>query len=397
MKGPETLSTPKGPPMLHTSWIELDRTALNKNIQYIKGSVPNDTRFSMVIKGNAYGHGIEDILPMIEECGVDHFAVFSVAEAMRAQKVKKDACDLMIMGFVGDDYHEWAIENDVSFFVFTEERLKAALHAAKKYDKPARVHVDVETGMYRTGFPSERLPMVIDMLRNNPDDLQLEGLCTHFAGAENASNFDRVNDQIRRYEKAYELFCSEGIEPRYRHIACSAGVFNFPDHTMDLVRVGIASYGFWPSEETKMRHMVDHDLDKDPLDRVLSWKSNILSINDVPEGAYISYGKSYLTNRQSKVATVPVGYGYGFSRNLSNNGHVLVNGKRVSVVGAVNMNMMVIDVTDLPDVKIGDEVVMIGSQGDMTITVSSFGDMNNSMNYELLARLPQHIPRHPTG
>jgi alanine racemase len=163
---------------------------------------------------------------------------------------------------------------------------------------------------------------------------------------------------------------------------------------MDLIRVGISGYGFWPSEETKARHLHVNEMEEDPLIRVLSWKSNILSINDVPEGAYVSYGKSYLTNRASKVATVPVGYGYGFSRDLSNNGHVLVNEKRVPVVGAVNMNMMVIDVTDLPNVRIGDEVVLIGSQGDLMITVSSFGDMNNSLNYELLARLPQHIPRY---
>jgi alanine racemase len=142
---------------------------------------------------------------------------------------------------------------------------------------------------------------------------------------------------------------------------------------------------------------MEKQLGEDPLLRVLSWKSNILSINEVPEGEYVSYGKSYLTNRPSKIATIPVGYGYGFSRELSNKGHVLVNEKRVPVVGAVNMNMMVIDVTDLPDVQVGDEAVLIGTQGDLTITVGSFGDMNHSLNYELLARLPHHIPRHPVG
>ena len=118
-----------------------------------------------------------------------------------------------------------------------------------------------------------------------------------------------------------------------------------------------------------------------------------MSVNEVAEGHYVSYGTSYLTNRDSKIATVPVGYGYGFSRTLSNNGHVLVNNKRVPVVGAVNMNMMVIDVTDLPHVQVNDEVVLIGKQGDLAISVSSFSDMNNSMNYELLTRLPPNIPR----
>jgi len=127
---------------------------------------------------------------------------------------------------------------------------------------------------------------------------------------------------------------------------------------------------------------------------VLSWKSKVMSVNPVAEDEYVSYGTSYRTNRESKIATVPVGYGYGFSRNLSNMGHVLINEKRVPVVGAVNMNMMVVDVTDLPNVKVGDEVVMIGKQGDKSITISSFSDMNNSMNYELLTRLPAAIPRY---
>ncbi|MFW6227280.1 MAG: alanine racemase C-terminal domain-containing protein, partial [Bacteroidota bacterium] len=143
-----------------------------------------------------------------------------------------------------------------------------------------------------------------------------------------------------------------------------------------------------------MWHLKNNNSKKDPLKQVLSWKSEVMSVNRVEENQYVSYGHSYLTSRDSKIATIPVGYGYGFSRNLSNLGHVLINKKRVPVVGSVNMNMMVVDVTDLPDVKVGDEVVLIGQQGDMKITISSFSDMNNSMNYELLTRLPEGIPRY---
>lgn len=179
----------------------------------------------------------------------------------------------------------------------------------------------------------------------------------------------------------------------FRHIACSAGVLNYPETQLDLVRVGISNYGYWPSNELRMRKLLAQKDFEDPLQAVLSWKSKVMSISNVPEGEYISYGKSYLTNRDSKVASIPVGYGYGFSRDLSNLGRVLINEKRVSVVGVVNMNMMLVDVTDLPDVKEGDEVVLIGKQGDLEITVSSFSDMNNSLNYELLTRLPHDIPR----
>ena len=380
--------------MLFTSYIELSKSALNNNINYLKGKAGKKVKYSMVIKANAYGHGIEDLLPMIESCGVDHFSVFSVEEARRTLKVKKEFCHIMIMGFIDDDYLEWAIENDISFFVFTPERLDAVCNVSKKTSKPARIHLELETGMHRTGFCQDQLPDVIEKLKNNEKNIVLEGLCSHLAGAESMANFERINKQLTTFNKLVKGFKSDGLKPRYRHIACSAGILNFPDSSFDLVRIGISNYGFWPGNETKMLHLKNGKIPKDPLMQVLSWKSKVMSINHVKEDEYVSYGTSFLTNRDSKIATVPVGYGYGFSRNLSNLGHVLINEKRVPVIGSVNMNMMVVDVTDLPNVQVNDEVVLVGKQGDKMISVSSFSDMNNSMNYELLTRLPSRIPRY---
>ncbi|MFO7829235.1 MAG: alanine racemase [Bacteroidales bacterium] len=380
--------------MLFTSYIELSKSALNNNISYLKGKISKKVKYSMVIKANAYGHGIEDLLPMIEACGVDHFSVFSVEEARRALKVKQEFCHIMIMGFIDDDYLEWAIENEISFFVFTPERLDAVCNVSKTTSKPARVHIELETGMHRTGFCEDQLPQVIEKLKNNEGNIILEGVCSHMAGAENMANFERINKQINTFNRLVKFIKSEGLKPGYRHIACSAGLLNFPDSYFDLVRIGISNYGFWPGNETKMLHFKNGKIPEDPLKQVLSWKSKVMSVNKVKEDEYVSYGTSFLTNRDSKIATVPVGYGYGFSRNLSNLGHVLINGKRVPVVGPVNMNMMVVDVTDLPNVQVNDEVVLIGKQGDKMISISSFSDMNNSMNYELLTRLPSRIPRY---
>lgn len=379
--------------MIYTSYIELSKSALNHNIRYMKMKAGPNARYSMVIKGNAYGHGIEDLLPLVEACGVNHFSVFSAEEAHRAYESKQEHCDLMIMGFVDDRNLEWVIEHDISFFVFTLERLHAACEVSRKTNKKARIHVELETGMHRTGFCQDQFPEVIDMLKRSARYVHLEGLCTHFAGAESMENFPRIEKQIKAFDTYCRYFQLQGIKPDYRHMACSAGVLNFPESSLDMVRVGIANYGFWPNNETRMLHMHRREKVVDPLKQVLSWKSRIMSVNKVKEGNYVSYCTSYLTNRDSKIATVPVGYGYGFSRTLSNNGHVLVNNKRVPVVGAVNMNMMVIDVTDLPHVQVNDEVVLIGKQGDLAISVSSFSDMNNSMNYELLTRLPPNIPR----
>lgn len=379
--------------MLHTSCIQLNKDALNNNIRYIRNRIGRDVRYSMVVKANAYGHGIEEFLPMVEDCGVDHFSVFSVAEAKRAFEIKNENCELMIMGFIDDDQLVWAIEHEVSFFVFTIERLHKAIEMARKIKKAAKIHVEMETGMHRTGFCKDQLEEVVLLLRKHAKYLRIEGICSHLAGAESIVNYKRITEQISTFNDLCSWFHAEGFQPRYRHLACSAGVLNYPDSVFDMVRVGISNYGFWPSDETKMMHMKNEGFEDDPLQRVLSWKSVIMSVNRVPKGRYVSYGKSYMTNRDSKIATVPVGYGYGFSRTLSNNGHLLVDGKMVPVVGTVNMNMVVIDVTDVDQAAVGDEVVLIGEQGEESISVGSFSDMNNSLNYELLTRLPSHIPR----
>lgn len=380
--------------MLHTSYIELSKGALHNNIRFMKTHIHAPTRYSMVIKSNAYGHGIEHLLPIIEECGVSHFSVFSIDEAVQAYEVKSKECEIMIMGWIDNDNMDWAIEHGVSFYVFTIERLKAAIKASHKLKKKAKVHLELETGMHRTGLYKEELDEVVELLRHNQEYINVEGTCTHYAGAENISNHDRVQDQIKVFNELCGWLYRKGIKPHYRHTACSAAVLKYPETVMDLVRVGIANYGFWPSGELRMDNMLKRNSRVDPLKRVLSWKSEVMSVKQVNEGEFISYGKSYVTNRDVVIATIPVGYGYGFSRNLSNLGHVLIHGKRVRVIGTVNMNMMIVDVTDLNDVEIGDEVVLIGEQNGLSISVSSFSDMNYSLNYEQLTRLPHDIPRY---
>ncbi len=383
--------------MIHTSYIEISEKAFSNNLNYLRDQMTNGARYSMVIKGNAYGHGIETMIPLAEKHGIDHFSVFSAAEAMRARKVIKPDCEIMIMGWIDKPEIEWAVTNDVSFYVFTFDRLTAACKTAQRIKKKARIHLEIETGMHRTGFSEKEMEKMFRYVRRYSNHLTIEGICTHYAGAESINNYMRIRNQINTFNTTVKYARTEGIVPRFRHTACSAAVLRYPETIMDLVRVGIANYGFWPSDELRMHHFIDSEkkgvAPVDPLDRILSWKSMVMSVNYVAAGEYISYGKTYLTNRDTTIATVPVGYGYGYTRTLSNMGHVLLHGKRVRVVGSVNMNMLVIDVTDVKRPRIGDEVVLIGCQGDLNISVSSFGDMTNSLNYELLTRLPNHIPR----
>ena len=331
---------------------------------------------------------------MAEEEGIRHFSVFSSAEAKRVQDSTSRGSTIMIMGFIHNEELAWAVANRIQFYIFEMDRLNAAIAAAKETGKKAIVHIEVETGMNRTGFEEEGLPELFHVLHTNEEYLQIEGLSTHYAGAESIANHFRVQQQIQKYHQLYELFCEKGLKPRLRHTACSAAAINFPETTMDLVRVGIMTYGFWPNEETYIYQLRQTEpKESDPLRRVIRWKTHIMSTKMVKMGEFIGYGTSYLASRDMLIATIPVGYGYGFARSLSNLGRVLIRGERLPVIGIVNMNLAIIDVSSMPDIQKGEEVVLVGKQGMQEISVASFSEMSNQLNYELLTRLPADIPR----
>ncbi len=380
--------------MFHTSHIEISKSAYKKNIKYLRKLVGDHTVISSVIKGNAYGHGVENIVPLAEENGLSHFSVFSASEALQVCKVKSHKSDVMIMGLLDDEEIEWAIVNDVEFYVFDTERLDKAIETAKKLNKRARLHIEVETGFNRTGFDYRYIPELIEKLKNNYEHFIFEGLCTHYAGAESIANYVRVREQISLYRKFYRYFQRHDLLPIRKHTACSAAVLTYPTTIMDMVRVGIAQYGFWPSPETQMFRFRKDPQDENPLRRLISWKSRVMVVKEVEAGEFIGYGSSFLANKKMKIAIVPVGYSNGFSRSLSNMGRVLIRGKRVSVIGTVTMNTMTVNVSDIPGVERGDEVVIIGKQKRMNISVASFSEMSNQLNYQTLTRIPADIPRY---
>jgi alanine racemase len=297
------------------------------------------------------------------------------------------------MGMIDNDEIEWAVENNIEFFVFDFDRLDASIQHSKKIGKPAKVHIEIETGMNRTGFNSRQLEVVVEKLKNNYDSISFEGLCTHYAGAESIANYLRVKEQIKIYSKTYKWFHDQGIVPKICHTACSAAAMRYPKTRMNMVRIGIMQYGFWPSDETFINYLSNKEEKTDPLHRVITWKTKVMDTKEVKTGEFIGYGTTYLAHKKLKIATIPVGYAHGFSRSLSNTGRVLIHGQRVGVVGIVNMNLMTVDVTDIPETKKGDEVVLIGKQGDLTLSVASFSELSNQLNYELLTRLPNRIPR----
>ena len=379
--------------MLHTSQIYLSKSALKHNLEFIRQIIGKETRLSSVVKGNAYGHGIEQFVPLAKECGVNHFSVFSADEAQRVHKTLNENTPIMIMGMLDNDQMEWVIKNGISFFVFETDRLEKAVSIAKQLGIPAKIHLEIETGMNRTGFSTKIFPRVLQYIKKEASHLNLQGLCTHYAGAESIANYHRIKRQEKIYDRAYKRMTNLGLSPELKHTACSAATIRYPKTRMDLVRIGILQYGFFPSKETLIYYLTRHKIHEYPLKRIITWKSKIMSVKRVKTGEFIGYGTSYLANTDLKIATVPVGYGHGFSRSLSNQGRVLIHEQRVSVVGTVNMNMMSVDVTNIEGVKKGDEVIIIGKQGDLEISVASFSDYSDQVNYELLTRLPSNIPR----
>lgn len=379
---------------MHTnSVIELNPDSYQNNLLFLKKMYGKNVILSSVVKGNAYGHGIEEFVTMAHKSGVSHFSVFDVAEAQLVKKQLPKKVTILIMGFVSDELMEWVIQNDIEFFVFDKKRLDSAIKISKKLSKKAIVHIEVETGMNRTGFVQSELNSLISLLKKEENHIEFKGLCTHFAGAESMSNYFRVKNQIERFEKIYAYFCVKNLVPKIKHSACSAASIMFPETRMDMVRIGIMQYGLWPSPEVFASYISSKKKKIDPLKRVISWKSQVMSIKKIDACEFIGYGTSFMAKQKMKIATIPIGYAHGYSRSLSNKGRVIINQHRCMVVGTVNMNMMLVDVSDIPTIQIGDEVILIGSQDKIDVSVASFSENSNQLNYELLTRISKSIPR----
>ncbi len=378
--------------MFSTSTIELSKNALKNNLKFIRSKLKKETRLCCVVKGNAYGHGFCQYASMAMDCGVDYFGVHSAEEAYQLVNGLEKIPDIFVMGDMHNEAIEWAIEKGIEFSVYDMLRLEKTLSYAKKLNKKAKIHIEIETGMRRTGFEPDNFQQIIDFLKKNNQNLFVQGIFTHFAGAESQANNFRVSKQVFNFQNALFYFESRGLSPLYHHAACSAVLLNYPEAIGNMVRVGILQYGFWPNSETLIRYCGEKKT-TDPLRRVIKWKSRIMATKNVKKGWFVGYGTTYLAHHNMKIAIIPVGYSHGYARNLSNIGGVLIQGKIAPVVGIVNMNSMTVDITHIPDAIKGDEVVLIGKQKSKEITVNSFSEQSNQLNYELLTRLPYSIPR----
>ncbi|MEQ9307596.1 MAG: alanine racemase, partial [Marinoscillum sp.] len=309
----------------HSSRIELSQTSLTNNINFLKKKIGDGVRISSVVKANAYGHGIAQFVKMAEKSGVDHFATASAFEAEEVLEAKSGKSSVMVMGILYDEDLDWAIKNNIEFFVFNFDRLLVVLEKAKKLDMLAKVHIEVETGANRTGMQGTDFPKALTFLKKHKKHIEFTGLCTHFGGAESFSNQFKINMQHDRYKDFLKQCKKKNFMPNIRHIACSAAALAYKDTVYDMVRIGVAQYGFWPSPDIYYAHLQETGArsSNGALKRLFTWKTDVMDLRHVVAGEFIGYGTSYQATQDMNVAVLPLGYSNGYPRGQSNRGYVL--------------------------------------------------------------------------
>lgn len=362
--------------------IDLDR--LQANFRAIRGALRPDTGTLTAVKGDAYGHGAVRVALALEEAGCDWFGVALVEEGkeLRAAGVTRPILCMGGVSLAGADEAIQARLTPVLSDMATAERLNQA--AGNRHD-PVGVHLKVDTGMGRLGVPLPHWEAFLDRL-SDLKWLRVDGICTHFAesdgGGEGARVFTR--EQTRRFLEAVRAARARGFRPSLLHTANSGAVLSYPEYAFDLVRPGLLLYGYNPAgRESPL-----------PLQPVMRVATRVLVVRDLPAGVGVSYGRTWITPRPSRIATLPVGYADGYPRALSNRGEVLIHGHRAPVRGRVCMDLTMVDVTDVPaPVDAGDEVVLLGEQGNQKITAWDLAEQADTIPYEILAGLSDRVPR----
>ncbi|MBR5597013.1 MAG: alanine racemase [Lachnospiraceae bacterium] len=363
----------------------IDLDAISHNMNVIAKHLLPDTKIIAVVKTDGYGHGAVPIAKELENQIFMHgFATATAEEAfiLRKAGITKP---ILVLGYVFPYAYEQMIHDEIRFTVFREDMLSIIEEEAKKQNKQAFVHVKVDTGMGRIGIIPEVKSLEFISKIKDSKWLNLEGMFTHFAKADYEDKTD-ANRQFELFSDFYKnVEQTLQIKIPFKHCANSAAAMEMPHTHMDLVRIGIATYGLWPSEEIKKESF--------NLKPAFSLHSHIVYIKTLEAGKEISYGGTYITKTKTKIATIPVGYGDGYPRNLSNIGYVLIQGKKAPILGKVCMDQFMVDVTEIENVNVGDEVVLIGSFHDETITMEALGIMADRFNYELVCDIGKRVPR----
>lgn len=392
----------------HSSWVEVDLDALRHNFRQLQAVVA-PAGLLAVVKSEAYGHGLVPVAETLLEEGAWGLGVAAAWEGLRLREAGVQA-PIVVLGPVLPAEMEGAIRGGLAPAVFDLELAEELSLRSQARGRRTRVHVKVDTGLGRLSVPAEEARDFVQAVAALPG-LEIEGIYSHLADAEGLDQSYTIR-QYQRFQKCLEELEEAGIRIPLRHLAGSAAGMLLHEARLDLVRTGISLYGLWPAEETRLL-MVSRGMDLlrfvneqfqapsggrlDPtegfLRPVLAFKTVIVQVKTVPAGSCIGYGCTFESTRETRVAVLPIGYADGYDRHLGNRGEVLVRGRRARIIGRICMNLCMADVTDLPEVEPGDEVVLIGRQGEVAISAEEVARKVGTINYEIVTRIPVHVPR----
>ncbi len=362
--------------------ISLD--AIEQNFREMRKNIAKDTKMIAVIKADAYGHGATAVAQLIENH--DYIWGFAVATAEEAISLREAgiAKPILILGIVFDEYYPELVRYDIRPAVCEYEEARRLSEEAALQQKTVHIHIALDTGMTRIGY-ADTPESVAEIKRITVlPNLELEGIFTHFARADEYDKAPAVA-QLERYQEFCRHLGEAGVKIPLHHCSNSAGIIRMPEANLSIVRAGITIYGIYPSSE------VERDIVR--LTPAMELKSHVTFVKDVMPGTPISYGGTYVADKRLRVATIPVGYADGYPRQLSNRGWVLIHGKKAPILGRVCMDQFMVNVTEINDVRKGDEVTLIGRDGDEFISIEEIGDLCGRFSYEFACDISPRVPR----
>ena len=365
------------------TWAEIDLSNLEHNYLALRGMLPRGCRFLGVVKANAYGHGAIPGAKKLVDLGAEYLAVACLDEAVELRQAGI-AAPILILGPTLPNFADELLKYDLTQSVQDMELAKALSCAAVKSDKNMKIHIKVDTGMSRLGFLCNE-DTVDDSVREivkacSLPGLDAEGIFTHFANADGDEEY--TMRQFIRFMDTLDKLAELGVEFQIRHCAASAAVLNYPCTHLDMVRPGIAQYGHYPDPSCE-------GLDGPGLIPLMTVKTRVVAVRDLKKGTSISYGCTHTLTRNSRVAVLPIGYADGLDRLLSNRGEVLIHGNRVPILGRVCMDLCMVDVTDIPEIQVGDEVTVFGPE----LPLEEKADVVGTIQYEMLCGISRRVPR----
>ncbi len=373
----------------HLIWVEISRKALVSNVKIFQEIIAKNVILCPSVKANAYGHGLIPVAKILTQAGVPWLSVNSIEEALGLRKAGIKI-PIYILGYVPFYALEEAARNNFRIVLYNNETLGLLEKLGKKLKKKIRVHVKIDTGTSRQGlFPDAALDFCARARKSGRIDI--EGISMHFANIEDTLNDAYAKKQLREFQNIKTLLDARGFNIPFAHCANSAATLLYPETHFNFVRPGISIYGLWPSPEARKKTEILHRQIK--LKPVLSWKTKIAQVKEIPKNTPVGYGCTYVTKRKTRLAILPVGYYDGYDRGLSNKGSALVHGKRAKILGRVCMNIIMADITEIPKARLESEVTLLGKQGKAEISAEEMGELIDTINYEITTRINEKIPR----